>query len=392
MAASTIGAQGVVGRRHGAIMAAGRPANANWELAAAPAATCSTWSATAGARPISARLDGEDPGIDPALVDAHLARCRGLPLVRGRRRRRPPGQRVGVAPAVPDLSRRVRKAVAVADRASRWSVVRALLVVVAVQIIGFSLPALILGDEHETATHAARHLGAFTAAYGVGLLVVAVRPARARTMLPVAAVLAGALVITAVVDMANGRVPLVGEAQHLPELLSVVLVWLLAVPAPRRTAPVDRPSARRRSRGAAATTPTPTSPDGSARSVTVVPRPSRGHEVAHPDPDHHVVGAGERDVGDDVELAGVERVDDRPQRTDAERRLGELDRRRVDRHQRLARRVEQRRAPSCSARPGRDERVRRGAGAPDDSGTSTGCGATVVTGAAGAEAMRSASG
>ena len=87
-----------------------------------------------------------------------------------------------------------------------------------------------------------RHLGAFTAAYGVGLLVVAIRPARARTMLPVAAVLAGALLITAVVDMLNGHVPLVGEVQHLPELLSVVLVWLLALPAPRRGARRIRPS------------------------------------------------------------------------------------------------------------------------------------------------------
>ena len=191
---------------------------------------------------VSARLDGEDPGIDPALVDAHLARCPGCRAFASAAADAHRAQRVGVAAAVPDLSGRVRKAVAVADRASRWSVVRALLVVVAVQIIGFSLPALIFGDEHETATHAARHLGAFTAAYGVGLLVVAVRPARARTMLPVAVVLAGALVITAIVDMANGDVPLVGEAQHLPELLSVVLVWLLAVPAPRRTAGSIGPS------------------------------------------------------------------------------------------------------------------------------------------------------
>ena len=55
-------------------------------------------------------------------------------------------------------------------------------------------------------------------------------------MLPVAAVLAGAIVITAVVDLVEGRVPLVGEAWHLPEIISVVLVWLLAVPAPRRPA------------------------------------------------------------------------------------------------------------------------------------------------------------
>ena len=101
----------------------------------------------------------------------------------------------------------------------------------AIEIIALSLPALVLGDEADTSAHGARHLGAFTVAYGVGLLVVAARPARARTMLPVAAVLAGALLITALVDLANGRIPLVGEARHLPEIASVVLVWLLAVPA-----------------------------------------------------------------------------------------------------------------------------------------------------------------
>jgi hypothetical protein len=53
-------------------------------------------------------------------------------------------------------------------------------------------------------------------------------------MLPVAVVLAGALMITAVVELVNGRIPLVTEAQPLPEVLSVVLAWLLAVPVPRR--------------------------------------------------------------------------------------------------------------------------------------------------------------
>lgn len=184
---------------------------------------------------ISADLDGEDPGIDRRLLDAHVARCPGcqaFAAAAGATRRE---HRIAPAPDVPDLSRRVRKLAALADRAGRWSIVRVLLTVVAIQIIATSLPALVMGDEQDTATHAARHLGAFTAAYGVGLLVVAVRPARARTMLPVAAVLAGALVITAVVDLVNGRIPLVSEAQHLPEVLSVVLVWLLAVPAPRRS-------------------------------------------------------------------------------------------------------------------------------------------------------------
>ncbi len=130
---------------------------------------------------------------------------------------------------VPDLSQQVSRAVAAQDRARRPAV-RVLLTVVAIEIIALSLPALVLGDEADTSAHGARHLGAFTVAYGVGLLVVAARPARARTMLPVAGVLAGALLITALVDLANGRIPLVGEAQHLPEIASVALVWLLAVP------------------------------------------------------------------------------------------------------------------------------------------------------------------
>ena len=53
-------------------------------------------------------------------------------------------------------------------------------------------------------------------------------------MVPVAAVLGGALLITAVIDLVAGRIPLGGEATHLPEVLSVVLLWLLAVPVGRR--------------------------------------------------------------------------------------------------------------------------------------------------------------
>jgi predicted anti-sigma-YlaC factor YlaD len=131
---------------------------------------------------------------------------------------------------MPDLSGAIARLNAAADRAAHWSMLRILLGVVAVQVIAFSLPALVLGDEHDTATHAARHLGAFEVAYGVALIVVVVRPARARSILPVAMVLAGAQVISAIVDLASGRIPLVGEARHLPQVISVVLIWLLAVP------------------------------------------------------------------------------------------------------------------------------------------------------------------
>jgi hypothetical protein len=46
--------------------------------------------------------------------------------------------------------------------------------------------------------------------------------------------LAGALLISAVIDIAEGHVPLTGETMHLPEVLSVVFIWLLATPAGRR--------------------------------------------------------------------------------------------------------------------------------------------------------------
>ena len=182
---------------------------------------------------ISANADGEDPGVDDRLLRAHLAHCvscsQFAAAIEGSRRR----LLVQPAPVMPGLSRQVAKTNAILDRAAGWSIVRALLFVVAAEIIVLSVPALVLGGSSDDA-HDARHLSAFSIAYAVALLVVAMRPARARAMLPVAAVLAGALLVTAVVDLFAGTVPLVNEALHVPELLSVVLVWLLAVPAPRR--------------------------------------------------------------------------------------------------------------------------------------------------------------
>ena len=229
--------------------------------------TCERWREA-----ISARADGEALGVDDRLLEAHLRRCEACrrvatagPLT--------VGPLFAAAPQA-DLPRRVTRRVARADRASTSTIVRWLLAVVAVEIIVVSVPAL-LGDRDATSTHAARHLGAFAIAYGVGLVVVAVRPARARTMLPVAAVLAGALVITSVVDLAERRIPLVDEAAHLPEVVSVVLVWLIAVRSRRL---LDR--------------------DGGAT----------GHrlELADPRPDRHVPGAGEAKVGSRLVAADPE--------------------------------------------------------------------------------------
>lgn len=181
---------------------------------------------------ISAIADGEDPGVDARLVDAHLARCAACRQFQADVEATRSRTRISQAPTIPDLSGRIAKLAAIADRASGWGAARWLLGITALQMIVLAAPALILGEEPATSPHGARHLGAFSIAYAVGLLVVVLRPARARTMLPVAQVLGGALVLSAVADVAGGNTGAFAETAHLPDFLSVALVWLLARPAP----------------------------------------------------------------------------------------------------------------------------------------------------------------
>lgn len=176
---------------------------------------------------LSARADGEAVGLDDRLLDAHLAACPACRAFADQLGRVSQRGRVTIAPAMPDLSRRVTRRTAAQDRQAHSILLRLLLAVVAVEVLVLSVIDL-AGDGGATAAHSTRHLGAFTAAYGVGLLAVAVRPARARAMLPVAVVVTGALVVTAVVDVMQGRIPLAGEALHLPEVVSVLVIWAMA--------------------------------------------------------------------------------------------------------------------------------------------------------------------
>ena len=176
---------------------------------------------------ISAIADGEDPGIDRQLVDAHVARCASCRAFRAE------------LAAMPDVSRRVTAANAAADRASRPRLLRFMLGLVSIQIAAVSLPTLILGDDSDV-PHRARDLAAFGVAYAAGLLVVAVRPARARTMLPVAQVLSAAIVVSALIDFVDGSTSIRTEVAHLPELVGALLLWLYLA----TSAGIDRAASR----------------------------------------------------------------------------------------------------------------------------------------------------
>jgi predicted anti-sigma-YlaC factor YlaD len=198
---------------------------------------CSRWREA-----ISAVADGEQADIDERLVTAHIAHCPACQSFRDTIQSSSGIPLVSDGAEMPDLSKRISKLNAAADRAAHWNILRIVLAVVAAQVVAFALPALILGKENGVATHAARHLGAFGVAYGVALFVVVARPARARSILPVALVLAGAQVLGAIVDLATGKIPLVGEARHLPQIISVFLIWFLAVPSTQRGDTVGEPA------------------------------------------------------------------------------------------------------------------------------------------------------
>lgn len=189
---------------------------------------CDQWQEAIGAM-----LDGEDPGIDQALVDAHVGRCRSCQQFRddahGLRR-----AQVHEATPQPDLAPTVVKSAKLLDGTRTWSIARGVLAICAIDVIVLSLTDLFsTGADHET-----RHLGAFTIAYAVVMMVVVIRPARARAMLPVALMLGLAIFLTAAFDLAAGHVPFVEEVLHLPELISVAMIWLLAMPS--RVKKIDR--------------------------------------------------------------------------------------------------------------------------------------------------------
>ncbi|MFA9431641.1 zf-HC2 domain-containing protein [Egicoccus sp. AB-alg2] len=189
---------------------------------------------------LSAAHDGEAvPAGRP--VDAHLAGCEGCASFAASLDRL--DDRVLAARALPaaDLTAGVLAAVTAEARAERDRRVLELRWIVAlagaVQLL-IALP-LVLGVAGPAA-HVGRDLGALELALGIGLLFAAWQPERAAGVLPVAAVVATAAVVTGVLDLAAGRATLLQELPHLTEIVGVLALWALTrrLPRPRLTAPI----------------------------------------------------------------------------------------------------------------------------------------------------------
>jgi predicted anti-sigma-YlaC factor YlaD len=181
---------------------------------------------------ISARLDGEDLGVDPVDLADHLERC--IPCRAFARDAEAMHREVRLARAPSAILASIGSdnGYAPHERALRVT-----LAIVASVMIVAALPAFLLGDDAGLPVHAARHIGSFDLALAVGFLFAAWRPSRLPGLLPVVTALVACLLATSVLDVLDGSTAALTEVQHAVEVVGLAAAWLLAHPLqPRRRA------------------------------------------------------------------------------------------------------------------------------------------------------------
>jgi predicted anti-sigma-YlaC factor YlaD len=188
---------------------------------------------------ISARLDGEDPGMPTEQIDAHLAECAdcrswaGAVASPALRTTAGPGDPVALDPA---LIARLVPATAADEPTHRGLIStiewRMMLAIIGLAQVVLAWPGAFLDDGHAS-IHLAHELTAWDMGLAVGFLFVAWRPARAWGMLPLVAVLVTAMVVTSGVDLGSGHALLGREAVHALALAGLGCLWSLARRAPR---------------------------------------------------------------------------------------------------------------------------------------------------------------
>jgi predicted anti-sigma-YlaC factor YlaD len=175
---------------------------------------------------ISARIDGEDPGVPDGALDAHLADCEACRGWQQRAHVMTRRARLGGPFLDHDLTGQVLAATPPATAKRRRLALRAALLAASLAQLAITVPLLILGHDPDTGTHAAHELGSFDLALAIAFAVGAVRPALSAGLAWTCAIAAGGLAGTAIADLIGGQTIGADEAQHLIAVAgALLLVW-----------------------------------------------------------------------------------------------------------------------------------------------------------------------
>jgi predicted anti-sigma-YlaC factor YlaD len=176
---------------------------------------------------ISARIDGEDPGVPDGALDAHLARCAACRGWQQRAHVMTRRARLGGPFLDHDLTGQVLAAIppATARRRLRLAL-RAALLAAALTQLAITVPLLVLGHDQGAGTHAAHELGSFDLAVAIAFAVGAIRPALSAGLAWTCAIAAAGLAGTAIADLIGGQTIGADEAQHLIAVAgALLLIW-----------------------------------------------------------------------------------------------------------------------------------------------------------------------
>jgi predicted anti-sigma-YlaC factor YlaD len=186
----------------------------------------------------SARLDGEDPGLPDAELDAHLAGCAGCAGWYASAERVTRLARIAPAEAVPDLSAAVLAAVGPPRRRIRPGelLVRGGLGLLAAGQLVLAWPSLAGHDVMAHSLHSSHETGAWNLALAVAVGWIAVRPRHAAGLLPLLAAFAAVVTATSVADLRAGLVDATRVSTHVlvwcAVALLAVLLWVRREPRP----------------------------------------------------------------------------------------------------------------------------------------------------------------
>jgi predicted anti-sigma-YlaC factor YlaD len=186
---------------------------------------------------ISARLDGEDAGVDDASLAWHLAHCEACRAFESEAIGLTRAVRVAATEVAPDLTPTIMAAINLerVGRKSRFDLqaLRIGLITLAVVQMLLAVPVLLFGSDAGAPIHLAREIGSFDFALAVGFFFVGWRPARAYGMLPLVAAVVLCLSVTTAVDLVRGTATLLNESAHLLDVMGLAAVWEIARSAPQ---------------------------------------------------------------------------------------------------------------------------------------------------------------